>query len=85
MAHRFLFVTVLLVFAARGLNAAGVSRFPLAPRSFPLGIAAGPDGNLWVTAQGSDEILKVTPAGAMTRVTGLPTCGGLWGIAAGPD
>ncbi len=30
--------------------------------SHPYGLAAGPDGNLWVTDAGANELLKVNPA-----------------------
>ena len=33
----------------------------------PSGITAGPDGNLWVAAAGSDRIARVTPTGAITE------------------
>ena len=52
--------------------------------SDPLGIAAGPDGNLWFTSTGNASIGRVTPAGVIANFTGTdiqyPA-----GIAAGPD
>ncbi len=62
----------------------------LAANTAAYAIAAGPDGNLWVTTQGgSNAILKMTPAGVFTAFVG-----GTWpnltadeyeGIAPGPD
>lgn len=53
----------------------------------PLGIAAGPDGNLWFTEEQGGNIAKITPEGAITEYP-VPdcfaTCGPL-GITAGPD
>jgi virginiamycin B lyase len=47
-------------------------------------IAAGPDGNLWVTEPGSEEIARITPQGVVTQfsegITGEPVS-----IAAGPN
>ena len=69
-----------------------ITEFPLpAPNggdSFPWGIAAGPDGNVWFTEQGPVAIGRITPTGAITefpipsevRVPGQPG-----GIVAGPD
>jgi len=58
-------------------------------------IAAGPDGNLYVNASGGggnkpDWILRVTPAGAITKLTAGQNPGGGFGtgpesITAGPD
>ena len=35
--------------------------------SQPLGIMAGPDGNLWFTEPGANKIGRITPAGAITE------------------
>jgi len=51
----------------------------------PLGIAAGPDGNLWFTEQIGDKIGRITPSGTITEFP-VPTPGSQpGGIAAGPD
>jgi hypothetical protein len=50
----------------------------------PYDLATGADGNLWVTAD--DAILRVTPAGAVTRFSaGLPAGADPRGIASGAD
>jgi virginiamycin B lyase len=46
-------------------------------RAFPHGarlegIAAGGDGNLWITEAGADAIARMTPDGRVTRVARLP-------------
>src|SRR6476619_6596262 len=57
----------------------------------PVGITAGPDGNLWVAAEhGPGYIEKVTPAGQFTEFTGGVTPGftaniGPERIVTGPD
>jgi streptogramin lyase len=48
----------------------------------PLGIASGPDGNVWYAKQGG--IGRMTPAG-MVNEYGVPNGGDSGGIAAGPD
>ena len=56
--------------------------------SYPAGIAAGPDGNLWFTDHGTTTpaIGRVTPGGAITEFSsGLNNGSYPSGIAAGPD
>jgi streptogramin lyase/subtilisin-like proprotein convertase family protein len=43
-----------------------LDEFPLAPDSHPVGIAAGPDGNLWIAENGSGKIARMTTAGVVT-------------------
>ena len=56
--------------------------------SQPTGIAAGPDGNLWFTETGSDQIGRITTAGVVTEFT-PPTleqsASRLGAITAGPE
>src|SRR5579871_4206064 len=54
-------------------------------RSYPQGIALGPDGALWFTEWSAQKIARITPAG---RIAGYPVTVGLgdpWAITAGPD
>jgi streptogramin lyase len=66
-------------------SAQTITEFPLPTAgSFPTGIAAGPDGNLWF-AEYNDRIGRITTAGVITEFP-LPTTGnGTVAIAAGPD
>lgn len=49
----------------------------------PVGIARGPDGNLWIAE--TQKISRITPAGVVTEYT-VPTAGAVnYGIVAGPD
>ena len=52
--------------------------------SSPMGIAAGPDGNLWFTEYQANKIGRITPSGTITE---FPLANGSspYGIAAGPD
>lgn len=66
----------------RGLE---IQEFPVPPGSFPQGIAAGPDGNIWFTETGANRVGKITTNGVVTQ---YPVGGGardLVGIAAGSD
>jgi streptogramin lyase len=59
---------------------------PPATGSYPYGIAAGPDGNLWVTEYGGNKIMRITTAGVRTEFsTGLTPTSGPYGITAGSD
>jgi streptogramin lyase len=71
--------------AATGLvQALGeIAEYPITGASFPLGIAAGPDGNLWFTAENA-WIGKITTSGSITKYS-LPINSGPNSIAAGPD
>jgi virginiamycin B lyase len=54
----------------------------------PYGIAAGPDGALWITPQATNNLIRITTTGAVTTYTLAPlTAGDLQphGIATGPD
>jgi YD repeat-containing protein len=61
-----------------------VNEFALPSKSLPEGIAAGPDGNLWFAAYGTNEIGKITPTG-VTAEYSLPAGSEPLGITAGPD
>jgi streptogramin lyase len=81
--------TVLLTIAPGAAPAAGsaappVTEFPTSVES-PYAITKGPDGNLWF--EGTSELGKVTPAGTITRITGVPNVDvqGPDEITAGPD
>lgn len=75
-----------LLLLAAGLSAAQITEFPLSqPNSRPLGITLGPDGNIWFTEQGANQIGRLTPAGVLTEFP-VPTAGsGPSYITAGPD
>src|SRR5205085_3197088 len=53
----------------------------------PLGIATGPDGNLWFTEHYGNRIGVITTAGVVTNEfsTGISADSGPLGITAGPD
>ncbi len=54
------------------------------PSSFPFGIAAGPDGNVWFTEFSGNKIGRITSSGSITEYV-IPSGGSPLGIAAGPD
>jgi virginiamycin B lyase len=69
------------------IDAAGsVAQFQLpTAHSRPIGVAAGPDGNVWFTEYGGNKVGRVTPAGEITEFA-LPTPGsGPADITTGPD
>src|SRR6266581_2989335 len=50
-----------------------ITEFPIpTASSIPIGIAAGPDGNLWFTEGGGNKIGRITTAGAITEFP-IPT------------
>ncbi len=63
-----------------------VTEYPIPTAdSVPLGITAGPDGNLWFTEWGVDKIGKITTGGTITGYP-VPTANAQpEGITAGPD
>ncbi len=53
--------------------------------STPLGIIAGPDGNLWFAEYGADRIGKITPSGLITEYAVLTAGSHPYSITVGPD
>ncbi len=63
-----------------------ITEFPIPTAStFPRGITAGPDGNLWFTEYSGNKIGRITPAGFITEFPIPPTSSNPFGITAGPD
>jgi streptogramin lyase len=70
----------------RALPSAGVTEFPVpTPGSGPVGITAGPDGNLWFTENAANQVGRITPAGAVREFPILTSGSDPAGITAGPD
>jgi len=66
-----------------------INQFPLTSDIQPLGIAAGPDGNLWYAVfgdgnPGTSKVGRITTAGTITEFV-LPDTSRPIGIVAGPD
>ena len=62
-----------------------VTEFSIPTGSSPVGVTAGPDGNLWFTELYGNKVGKITPAGAVTEFPN-PTSGSSPSeITAGPD
>ena len=51
--------------------------------SMPVGVAAGPDCNLWVTESGAAKVARLTPAGVFTEFP-ISSGGAGSAITAGP-
>jgi hypothetical protein len=68
------------------LPAGSVTTFPIPTSgSNPAGITRGPDGNLWFTEAGGNNIGRITPSGAITEFP-IPTSGSNpTDITLGPD
>ncbi len=68
-------------------RATSINEFRLPAASDPLGITAGPDGNLWFTDGGATSAIgRITPAGAIKEFTqGFTTPGKPSDITLGPD
>lgn len=58
---------------------------PLVVQSWPRGIAAGPDGNLWFTEYNGGKIGKMSPLGELLAEYPAPYPGQPWGITDGID
>jgi streptogramin lyase len=71
--------------ATSSVNAIGqITEYPVSSVGFdPSGIATGPDGNLWFTAENA-EIGKITTAGVTSKYSATENSG-LDAITAGPD
>ncbi|MSW95399.1 MAG: virginiamycin B lyase, partial [Actinobacteria bacterium] len=51
-----------------------------------LGLAAGPDGNMWFTVHNGGRVGRITPLGVVTEFSaGITADSRPWGIAAGAD
>ena len=62
-----------------------ITEFSLPSGSYPWGITAGPDGNLWFTELSGNNIARITTAGVITEFP-VPTPGSApSGITRGPD
>jgi len=74
------------------LAASSAAAAPAVTGTFPVAseidtnnkIVAGPDGNVWLTVGGANDVAKVTPAGQVEEFD-LPGISETNGIAAGPD
>jgi streptogramin lyase len=71
---------------AAAIPAGETTEFPTpTANSGPIGVAPGPDGNLWFTEEKSNSIGRITPTGALTEFA-IPTANGKpYGITLGPD
>ncbi|MGH6796672.1 MAG: virginiamycin B lyase family protein, partial [Methylocella sp.] len=93
ISHRFsLFAGLLslLIFGATLTAALALSgmiiEFPIPTAgSEPVGITAGPDGNLWFTESHGNNIGRITTKGVVTEFPVPTAFSGPGGIAAGPD
>jgi streptogramin lyase len=61
-------------------KAGTITEFTIPTKSAPIGITAGPDGNLWFTeiTQGVGEIGRITPSGSITEFP-VPTASSMRG------
>jgi streptogramin lyase len=57
---------VAALLAPAAANGQAIQEFAVPAGSYPGGITTGPDGNLWFTAEGTGDIGRMTPQGAVT-------------------
>ncbi len=65
-----------------------ITEYPLPKESEPVGIAVGPDGNLWFTdyhTGGTGKIGKITTSGTITEYSLPKENSNPWAITAGPE
>lgn len=67
-------IALLLALGTPPASAAEITEFDLPPRSAPSDIVTGPDGNLWITEQGTGRIARLSPDGRLTEFP-LPSPG----------
>jgi streptogramin lyase len=60
-------LAAVLLGGATPAQAATITEYPLAKYAAPLGIAAGPDGNIWFAESGGNSIDRITPSGIVDR------------------
>jgi hypothetical protein len=78
-------LALLMCGSAHAAPVGAVAEFPVpTSTSDPVGIAAGPDGNLWFAEQGG-KIGRITPSGTITEFTVPTSVSQPVGIAAGAD
>ncbi len=75
-----------MTWLTRPHTAGVITEFPLpTSQSWPVGITAGPDGNLWFTESNSNNIGRITPNGVITEFPIPTSANSPDGITAGPD
>src|SRR4051812_21399742 len=90
MKHVALLVAATAALSLTAPARADVATYPLPGADrFPIGIAAGPDGALWIAERasgdaGADHIARMTSTGTTTEFE-LPAASDPAGIAKGPD
>jgi streptogramin lyase len=77
--------SVVLCGAASWAVQGSVTAFPLAPQSGPSAICKGPDGALWFTEEGANQIGRITTTGSISQFTVPTPTAGVGGITTGPD
>lgn len=91
---RAVVVSVVLILVLTGCNGGGngacpvqvtISEYALPSLSGPVGIVAGPDGNLWFAEENGNNIGRITPTGAITEFSVPTSASQPQGIAAGSD
>jgi streptogramin lyase len=65
-SRALLVALVAALVAPASAAAQAIQEFPVPAGSFPGGITTGPDGNLWFTAEGTGDVGRMTPQGAVT-------------------
>jgi len=83
-------VRIVLFGALSGLSSVAstqtITEFPVPTvRAGPVGIAVGPDGNLWFTEGAGNQIGRITPAGVITEFALKASNSWPLQIVAGPD
>ncbi len=79
-------VIPLALLASLPANAVTTLEFMIpTPASFPYGITAGPDGNIWFTESAGNKIGRITTTGSFTEFTIPTTVSQPRDITAGPD
>jgi uncharacterized protein (TIGR03437 family) len=86
IALQGLWLTLLLLSVLASAQSVTFTEYPLGTAmSQPSGIAAGPDGALWFTESGANQIGRITTAGTITEYRVPTAASEPTGITKGPD
>ncbi len=83
--HSHAAIALALLVAAGRAAAATITEYSLAKYAAPLGMTAGPDGNIWFVESGGNSIDRITPSGIVDRFPLADAQSFPQNVVSGPD